>query len=283
VELDSFTKVKEAIDNMVADLKKEQEDEVKTKAYCVKEFNLNEKNTYHKTDEKENLESKLELLAATIEQLTNDLEAAKQQIADAQLEIKKASEDREKANAEFQTIVADQRATQGILKKAITRLEWFYKTKESKPSFLQKAARTAQTPPVKFQPYNKNAGSVSVISFLEQIVEDSHKLESEAMAGETKAQATYETFVKGSNKVIASLQEEVSDKTKLVASAEVDTEEAKSDHASAVEVLAFLEKSLAYLHKECDYLLKNFDLRQKARLEEIEAIQKAKAILSGME
>jgi outer membrane murein-binding lipoprotein Lpp len=269
---------------MVADLKKEQEDEVKTKAYCVKEFHLNEKNTYHKTEEKEDLEAKLELLASTIEQLTSDIQAAQKQIADANLEIKKASEAREKANAEFQTIVADQRATQSILAKALWRLEVFYKTKDSKDtSLLQTSALTeeAQSPPVKFSAYKKNAGSVSVISLLEQIVEDSKALESEAMAGERKAQANYETFVKGSNKVIASLEAEVSEKTKLVASAQVDTEEAKSDHASAVAVIEFLEKSLAYLHKECDYLLKNFDLRQKARLEEIEAIQQAKAILSG--
>merc|ERR1719401_2482426 len=72
---------------MVADLKKQQEDEVKTKAYCVKEFDLNEKSTYAKTEEKKDLESKLELLAATMEQLTSEIEAAKEQIADSKLEM----------------------------------------------------------------------------------------------------------------------------------------------------------------------------------------------------
>merc|ERR1719261_2406525 len=37
VSLDSFTKIKEAMDKMVADLKAEQEEEVKFKAYCTKE------------------------------------------------------------------------------------------------------------------------------------------------------------------------------------------------------------------------------------------------------
>merc|ERR1719324_1859716 len=46
IGLDSFTKIKEAMDKMVADLKKEQEDEVKFKTYCVKELNINEKETY---------------------------------------------------------------------------------------------------------------------------------------------------------------------------------------------------------------------------------------------
>lgn len=286
VELDSFTRVKEAIDNMVADLKKEQEEEVATKAYCVKAFDLNAKNTYAKTEEKEDLEARLELLAATIEKLSSDVEAAKAQIAESKLEIKKASEAREEANAEFQTIVADQRATQGILTKALTRLEAFYKKEsllqKSKPTLLQKAAKAAQTPPAKFNSYKKNAGSTTVLGFLEQIVEDSKALESEAVAGEKKAQADYETFVTGSNKLIASLEEEVSDKTKAIASGKVDTEDAKSDHSSAVAAIDSLEMSLGYLHKECDFLMKNFNVRQKARMEEIEAILKAKAILSGM-
>lgn len=288
VELDSFTRVKEAIDSMVADLKKEQEEEVKTKAYCVKEFDMNAKETYAKEQEKKDLESTLALLAATIEKLTSDIESATTQIADAKLEITKASEAREKANAEFQTIVADQRATQGILTKALARLEAFYKAsalqKEAEPTLLQKAkrAKLGQTPPVKFSAYKKNFGSTSVLGFLEQIVEDSKALEAEAVAGEKKAQANYETFVTGSNKLITSLEEEVSDKTKLVASGKVDTEDAKNDHASAVAAIESLEKSLAYLHKECDFLIKNFSARQKARLEEIEAILKAKAILSGM-
>jgi hypothetical protein len=41
VSLDGFEKVKAAMDKMTADLKAEQEEEVKFKAYCTKEFNAN--------------------------------------------------------------------------------------------------------------------------------------------------------------------------------------------------------------------------------------------------
>jgi len=37
----------------------------------------------------------------------------------------------------------------------------------------------------------------------------------------------------------------------------------------------------AELHSSCDFLLKNFDLRQAARQEEMDALAQAKAILSG--
>ena len=38
---------------------------------------------------------------------------------------------------------------------------------------------------------------------------------------------------------------------------------------------------IAQLHGSCDFLLENFDVRREARSGEIDAIKKAKAVLSG--
>jgi len=35
------------------------------------------------------------------------------------------------------------------------------------------------------------------------------------------------------------------------------------------------------LHKKCDFLVKNFDLRQQSRVQEMEALAQAKAIFQG--
>jgi hypothetical protein len=43
-----------------------------------------------------------------------------------------------------------------------------------------------------------------------------------------------------------------------------------------------LANEKADLHKSCDFTVKNFDIRQEARDQEVEAIRQAKAILSGM-
>ena len=128
-QLDAFTKVKEAIDNMIGELKAQMAEEVKHKDFCTSELNQNEKTTFKKTKLKEDLEAKIEDLAATIETLTSEIEAAKGQISAARVEVKRASEAREKENAEFQQTVADQRATQAILNKAKARMEAFYKKK----------------------------------------------------------------------------------------------------------------------------------------------------------
>jgi len=42
-----------------------------------------------------------------------------------------------------------------------------------------------------------------------------------------------------------------------------------------------LGKTNADLHGECDYVMKNFMIRQKARADEVEALQQAKSILNG--
>merc|ERR1719198_407026 len=225
VQLDQFTKVKAMMDEMVATLKEQQAEEVKFKAYCEKELDINEKDTYAKTETKKDLEAKIEQLEALLETLAKEIAEAQQQIADTQVAIKKASQNREGENAEFQTVVADQRATQAILNKALARLEDFYVKGKGKAvgTFVQ------QEPPVKFNAYKNNAGASPVMGLLEQIIEDSKALEKEAIDGETSAQASYE----------------------------------------------------ADLHGQCDFVLKNFEVRQKARLQEMEAIQAAKGILSG--
>merc|ERR1719420_2897466 len=115
VRLDAFTRVKKAIDDMIAQLLKEKEDEIKHKDFCVDEFNTNQLQTEKKEREKEDLLAKIEDLEMTIKQLTSDIGTLKSEIAELQVQMKRAGEDREKENKEFQMTVADQRASQKLL------------------------------------------------------------------------------------------------------------------------------------------------------------------------
>ena len=60
VRLDAFTRVKKAIDDMVSQLLKEKEDEIKHKDFCVEEFNTNELQTEKKERAKQDLTAKIE-------------------------------------------------------------------------------------------------------------------------------------------------------------------------------------------------------------------------------
>jgi len=277
VQLDSFTKVKAMMDEMVANLKKEQQDEVDFKLYCTKELDENEKASYAKSQQIKDLDGTLEKLAALMEKLAKEIQQAQADMVETKLQIKKASEVREGENAEFQTTVADSRATQTILAKALMKLKDFYKKGIGK-----KVLNLAQqSPPVQFTKYKNNAGASPVMGLIEQIIEDSKKVESEAIASEYQAQSDYEKFVNDSNAIITGLGESISGKKKATAQAKEESAEATGDLEGATGELDSLKAYEADLHGECDWVLKNFDIRQKARLQEMEAIQAAKTILSG--
>merc|ERR1712186_231405 len=89
VRLDAFTRVKKAIDDMIAQLLKEKEDEIKHKDFCVDEFNTNQLQTEKKEREKQDLIAKIEDLELTIKTLTEEIEALKAQIAEMQVQLKR--------------------------------------------------------------------------------------------------------------------------------------------------------------------------------------------------
>jgi len=277
VALDAFTKIKEAMDKMIADLKTQQADEVKQKEFCTKELNENEQQTYKTNEVMKDLTVKIENLASTIATLEEEISAAKAEIADTQVELKTASEARKAENQEYQVTVSDQRATQAILKKAKDRMAKFY-------SFLMTKMEKKVAPPggMPVADRKKNAGGNVIISFLEQIIEDSLKVENEAIEAEQAAQQAYAEFVNDCDSSIEKLNESIVQKTDNVAVAKSDKENAEMEAETTQGQLDELAAYAADLHKDCDFMLKNFDLRQAARLKEIEAIQEAKAILSGM-
>merc|ERR1719443_326299 len=109
VRLDAFTKVKAAIDKMVAQLVKEKEDEIKHRDYCIANLNQNEKTTETTERDKSDVNMKIEDLTMTIEKLDKEVAALKAEIAELNTQLKRAGEDRELENKDFQQTVADQR------------------------------------------------------------------------------------------------------------------------------------------------------------------------------
>merc|ERR1719310_71943 len=267
-QLDAFEKVKKMIDEMVAVLKKDQEDEVKHRDFCVEEFDENEKQTLVKSNEIKDLEGLIAKSESTMKTLTEEMAALKDSIKEMQKQMAKASEEREAENHEFQTVVADQVATQDILKKALKRLESFYKK-----ALLQGRAEPGAAvppPPPAFGEYKKNEGSSGVMTMIENAIKD-----------EADSQAGYEEFMKNSNAAIEKANNEIVAKTEQKAETEATMVQAKADLEAAMIDSQQLSTYKAELHDSCDFVLKNFDTRQAARMDEIEGLQKAKAILSG--
>merc|ERR1719379_2082480 len=204
VKLDAFTKVKKAIDDMIAALLQEKADEIKQKDFCVDELNTNQLQTEKKEREKADLEAKIAALEAEIKELTEAIDTLNKEIADLKFNMKRAGEDREKENADFQMIVSDQRATMSLLKAALEVLEGYYRKWESplhNAELLQQEPR-GPPPPPGFETYKKSSGSSGVMDLIAQIIEDSKKMEAEAIRAEENAQTAYESYVKETNESI---------------------------------------------------------------------------------
>jgi len=281
VKLDAFTRVKKAIDDMISQLLKEKEDEIKHKDFCVDEFNTNLLQTEKKEREKQDLIAKIEDLEMTIKDLAEAISTLKSEIAEMQVQLKRGGEDREKQNKEFQTTVADQRATQKLLKAALGVLQDFYGKKAAAASLLQKQEPVGPPPPPGFEAYKNNAANGGVMSMIEQIINDAKAMEAEAIRSEEDAQKAYEDFVKETNASIEAKSKDIVNKSEEKAKTEVDLVETQKEKEAAVLDLEQLSNYNAQLHQSCDFVLKNFDLRQTGRDEEVEALRQAKAILSG--
>jgi len=280
VRLDAFTRVKKAIDDMIAQLLVEKADEIKHKDFCVDEFNKNQLETEKKEREKKDLIAKIEDLEMTIDALTKAIDTLKAEIAEMQVQLKRAGEDRELENKEFQTTVADQRASQKLLQAALTILQDFYGKKDA-AAFVQRQEPAGPPPPPGFEAYKKNAASGGVMGMIQQIINDTKAMEAETIRSEEDAQKAYEDFVKETNASIEAKSKDIVNKSETKAKAESDFVETKEEKESVMVELEQLSNYNAELHSSCDFIMKNFDLRQTARDEEVEALRQAKAILSG--
>merc|ERR1719389_1640471 len=137
MQADVFAKVKQAIDELVVELKKENKDEIKHRDYCIKELNMNARATddaYHAQHRSQTKHDELDLL---LKNGADEIAAMKKAVHETQIDMMKASEVRKTENKDFLTTVQDQRATQAILTKALDRLKEFY---AKKSAFIQQPA-----------------------------------------------------------------------------------------------------------------------------------------------
>jgi len=285
VKLDAFTKVIEMIDKMIVELKDQQADEVKHRDFCIAELNKNTLELDEQHAKRDSLEANIADLESTIKKLGTDIETAKQEIAEMEVEMKRAGEDRAAENADFQQTVSDHRITQEILNKALQRMQQVYNFMQQPgaPQMqLSGNATDAGSAPARFKKMEKNVGGGKVVRMIEQIIADSKGLEAEAIHAEEVSTAAYENFMKDSNKSIMENTNAIASMTDEKAKTEQALNMAQTDMEATNKQIENLMGTGADLHDDCDFILKNFEVRQDARAKEMDALGEAKAILSGM-
>jgi len=280
MRFDPFGKLRDGIDGMVGSLGKEKEDEIHHKDDCVSDFNENDKQTTERNEHKSDVEQEINDLNADQEHLNAEEKRLAQEIGEAQIEMKKASENREKENKDFQQTVADQRATQEILKKAMERLAEFYKSAllQSKQDPVPGAAVEAM--PAGFGEYKKSGGG-GAMALIENVIADSAKVEKDAIQAEQDAQTAYEVFIKDTNAEIKAKQAGIVSDNEVEAKDAIKETNDETDKRGTIGDLLNLGSMNGALHTSCDFTMDNFEVRQEARKGEVEALKQAKAIFSG--
>merc|ERR1719271_1047224 len=113
------------------------------------------------------------------------------------------------------------------------------------------------------------------------MVKDLDKEMTVAKAEEKDAQGDYEQMMKDSADKRAddskSLEGREGALADMQAALETDTESLKSTNKELAATVQYIHS----LHSECDWLLQYFDVRKESRTSEIDALGKAKAVLSG--
>jgi len=286
-----FDKVIKLIDDMVATLKQEQLDDDHKEEYCKEQFDLadDKKKGLEKTIS--DLETSITEAKESIQTLAEEIDALEDGIKALDKAVAEATEQRKEEHEDFTEEMSSNAAAKELLGFAKNRLNKFYNPKLYKPpaaSFIQiskheQLDEAAPPPPPEAVGAYKKKGEESngVIAMIDTLVRDVTKEMTESETEEKDAQSDYEQLMSDSKEKRATDSKALTEKTNTKAQMETQLETSTEGKASAGKELMATEGYISSLHAECDWLLKYFEMRKEARSGEIDALEKAKAVLSG--
>jgi len=315
-----FEKVIKMIDEMVSTLKTEQLDDDHKKEYCDKQFDLSDDKKKGLEKTVSDTETTIEDTKESISTVTAEIEALEDTIKALDKAVAEATEQRKEENEDFTELMASDTAAKELLGFAKNRLNKFYNPKlykappkrqlsEEEQLIVSQGGTLAPTaapggiagtgvtvlsqvkehngvapppPPEAPGAYKKKGEESSgVIAMIDMIVRDLDKEMTVAETTEKDAQADYETMMKDSASKRAEDSKALADKESALADMQASLASSKDTLASTNKELAATLQYIQSLHAECDWLIQYFDVRKEARSSEIDALGKAKAVLSG--
>jgi len=286
-----FDKVIKMIDDMVATLKQEQHDDDHKKEYCAQQFDFSE-------DKKKGLIKAVSDLEISIEEATDGIATLKDEIKALEKGIKKldksvqeATEQRKAEHEDHTELMASNNAAKELLNFAKNRLNKFYNPKlykapaEKAPALAEVEAHQNADPgpaPAGVDSYKKKGEeSNGIIAMIDLLVKDLDKEMTVSETNEKDAQGDYEQMLSDSAEKRARDSKALTDKTGAKAGLQSDLESDKEAKDSTTKELMAVAQYISSLHGECDWLLQYFDVRKEARASETDALNNAKAVLSG--
>jgi len=298
-----FEKVITLIDEMVVTLKKEGADDLDKKEYCGKQFDSTEDKKKALTRKVSDIETAAASAEEGISKATEEIAALEAGIKALDKSVAEATDLRKEQHEEYKALMAADGAAKQLLAFAKNRLNKFYNPKLYKPpaktelssagaierdmalvqisEHVQRRS-TIEPPPATWDAYaKKSEESTGVISMIDLLIKDLDTEMTEAETEEKDSQADYDKTIADAKEKRTTDSKSLTQTVATKADLQSDLETTKDDKkATTVELMA-TDKYLSQLHGECDWLIQYFDARQEARTGEIDALGKAKAVLSG--
>jgi hypothetical protein len=295
-----FDKIVKMIDELVAQLKKDQAADDQKQNYCEEELDKTEDRKKVLAQEASDYETMLDDANEAVANFKVEIEALDDGIRALDKDVAEATEARKESNEDFTATAASNAAAVDLLKFAKNRLNKFYnpslyvappKRELSEDEFIaqnmnsltQVSLKAAPPPPpdANLAYSTKGEESTGVIRLLDNLINDVETEMQQAELEEKDAQSDYEKFMSNAASKRASDSKSMTDKQAALADAQTSVVESKGKLYDTNVHRQDNEKYLGGLHAECDWLLNNFDMRKEARVDETEALTNAKAVLNG--
>jgi len=313
-----FEKVIAMVDEMMGVLKTEQAEDTKKKEYCEAEFDKADDEKKELERGVSDAQTAIDDAKETVATLADEIKAVSQGIKDLDKQVAEATEQRKEENAAYKELMASNGAAKELIGMAKNRLNKFYNPKlykappkreltEEERIAVNMGETLAPTPapggiagtgitalaqvsehadpgpaPEAPGPFKKKSEeSNGVIAMMDLLVKDLDKEMTVAETEEKDAQADYESMTADAAKKRADDSKLLEDKESARADAQASLQTEKDNKASTSKKLMGVNEYIASLHADCDFVLKYFDVRKEARTDELDALDKAKAVLNG--
>jgi chromosome segregation ATPase len=260
-----MTKVIKMIDEMVGVLGSEQQEDDDKKAYCEKEIDAAEDKVKGFQQQARDADTAIKDANEAIKTLENEITALSSGLVLMDAAVQQATAQRKKENQAFKALETSNTMAGALIQKAKDRLKQFYGVQLESTAFLQ----------------SKKQAANGVMAMMDTLAADLEKETAVAKQEEADAQAEYEKFVADSKQKRIDDSALIEDKSAAKADAEGVVEQHTDALQAAFEKMKGGQDQLKALHKDCDWLLSNYDARKEARADEVDALKKAKAVLSG--
>jgi len=281
VTANPFKKVKKLIKDLIVQLMEEATAEVEHKGWCDTELTTNKQTRDAKTADVASLTSEIEDLTATIAELTQNLADLAVQIKELEDAMAKATEDRTASKATNEQTIEEAKLAQTAVSNAMALVKDYYE-KSAQATALAQQTPGEDAPETFTKPYKgmlPEGGNV--VDFLEVILTDFTRLETETTDDEAAEEARYKDFMFESTKSKALKENETKHKTATKTDKEsalhFAEEELKTTKEQLADAVAYYEK----LKPSCVDSGITYEERVKRREEEIQSLQEALKILQG--